>query len=302
MRNVRERNRREASRVEPGTSVLTLLGGRERHLANLLLGLLASERLPEEVVVAVMGGDGFGPSPPEDLPFPVRTVRVPAGRDLPLARARNEAARTSSGERLVFLDVDCIPGRGLVGRYAAGLRERDALLMGEVRYLRPGVPGPSFTEKDLRAGSEPHPRRARPPESGLRRADRHEEFWSLSFAVRRGTFFGSIGGFDESFTGYGGEDTDLAFAARRAGVGLFWVGEAPAYHQHHPVHAPPVQHVEEIAHNARRFRDKWGVWPMEGWLCAFRDLGLIEWSPGGEDLCVLRPPTAAELLRTRRQD
>ena len=46
--------------------------------------------------------------------------------------------------------------------------------------------------------------------------------------------------------GYGAEDTDLGQRFRALGLGLGWVGDAPAYHQHHPVSDPPVEHVADI--------------------------------------------------------
>src|SRR5690554_5695964 len=60
-----------------------------------------------------------------------------------LARARNagaEAAVTAGAGVLVFLDVDCLPGRELLGAYAdaAGAEAtRDHLLSGPVTYLDP---------------------------------------------------------------------------------------------------------------------------------------------------------------------
>jgi hypothetical protein len=41
-----------------------------------------------------------------------------------------------------------------------------------------------------------------------------------------------------------------------------------------PVSAPPVEHVTDIVRNANRFRERWGWFPMQGWLDAFADLGL----------------------------
>ena len=73
---------------------------------------------------------------------------VPPG-PLPVASARNIgalAALNEGAELLVFLDVDCIPGRNLLGRYyEAGVdleHRTDALLCGPVTYLAPpGVKG-----------------------------------------------------------------------------------------------------------------------------------------------------------------
>jgi GT2 family glycosyltransferase len=120
---------------------------------------------------------------------------------------------------------------------------------------------------------------------------RVELFWSLAFAVTPATHE-RIGGFDEGYEGYGAEDTDYAFRARRAGVGLAWVGGAWAHHQHHPVSDPPVEHLHDIVRNARRFHAAWGRWPMEGWLRAFADLGLVEWS-GARLALAVSPDRAA---------
>jgi len=49
-------------------------------------------------------------------------------------------------------------------------------------------------------------------------------------------------------------------------LGLGWVGGARAYHQHHPVSSPPVEHLDDILRNGRLFHERWGEWPMTGWL------------------------------------
>ena len=115
---------------------------------------------------------------------------------------------------------------------------------------------------------------------------RVELFWSLAFAVAPATH-ARVGGFDPGYVGYGAEDTDYAFRARAAGVPLAWVGDAWAHHQHHPVSSPPVEHLSDIARNARRFRARWGTWPMRGWLTAFADTGLIRWHEQGTSLEVV---------------
>ena len=48
-------------------------------------------------------------------------------------------------------------------------------------------------------------------------------FWSLAFAMRR-VHFESVGGFNESFIGYGAEDTDFAFRATCSGLDLAFLG------------------------------------------------------------------------------
>jgi GT2 family glycosyltransferase len=118
--------------------------------------------------------------------------------------------------------------------------------------------------------------------------DNYDLFWSLSFAVTPATWR-RIGGFCELYRGYGGEDTDFAHSAAGAGVGLRWVGGAHAFHQHHPVSNPPVQHLDDILRNAQVFHRRWGWWPMSGWLDAFAAQGLITWAPDGTPVRLSAP-------------
>ena len=287
-------------------AVITIVRDRTEHLDNLLRGLASQTQLPDEVVVVVMGG----PDPREqitdrDLPLTYVHLAV-ADVALPLASARNLGARTAQADHLIFLDVDCIPGAKLVRRYDEALHVVDGLLMGQVRYLEPGAAAGGWDEAALHRRSHPHQVRSAPrtrdhadePIS----TDNYELFWSLSFGIRRETFWATLGGFDPRFDGYGGEDTDLAFTARARGVCLAWLDSAVAYHQHHPTFSPPVQHLDSIVTNATAFRDKWGCWPMQGWLEAFHDLGLVSFVPEEDHLQILRQPTDAELFAARRDE
>ena len=180
----------------------------------------------------------------------------------------------------MFLDVDCVPGEHLVARYraAAALPGADgALLCGPVTYL-PQAPVDGYPWPEIAAWTRPHPARPAPADGTVVRGGRVELFWSLSFAVLAQSWR-HVGGFCEEYAGYGGEDTDFAFRARAAGVDLWWVGGADAYHQHHPVSDPPVEHLEDILANAALFHRRWGEWPMTGWLDAFARRGLARHDP-----------------------
>jgi GT2 family glycosyltransferase len=123
--------------------------------------------------------------------------------------------------------------------------------------------------------AQPHTARPLPPPGTvIRSRDDYELFWSLSFALTSQTWF-DIGGFDEAYLGYGGEDTDFARRAQAAGTVLAWVGDAQAFHQYHPVSSPPVEHVADIVRNAALFHERWGAWCMEGWLDEFERRGLV---------------------------
>jgi len=68
-----------------------------------------------------------------------------------------------------------------------------------------------------------------------------------------------IGGVDEGFVGYGGEDTDFSFTARQTGMPMQWLSEGTAFHRWHPSPNPPLDHLESIVMNSQRFFDKWRV-------------------------------------------
>lgn len=107
---------------------------------------------------------------------------------------------------------------------------------------------------------------------------------------------------DETYVGYGGEETDLAARLAEAGLPTFWVAGARAYHQHHPVHVPPLQHFSAILANASRFRARHGRWCMTYWLDQFRAAGLIAWDAEAPAIRLLRSPSADEIAAALRPD
>lgn len=262
---------------EPKTvSVVTLAGGRAAHLKNLMLGLKAQTRQPDELVIAYMQD-----APYEDLPavgFPVRQVRVEG--KLPLAKARNTLAREAKSEFLVYLDVDCIPAPALVADYLWAAGQTDALLMGEVFYLTEGANAPGWTFEGLAKNGVEHSWRYYMGKRAVEPCTDYARFWSLNFAISRARFEQS-GGFDERFVGYGAEDTDFSKMLAQKGVPLAFVGGAACYHQYHAHHMPPTHHFDSVVRNAQLFEEKWGYRTMDQWLYAFYRMGLIEDSPAG---------------------
>ncbi|MFJ6940157.1 glycosyltransferase family 2 protein [Streptomyces sp. NPDC101132] len=278
------RARESASPCTPGgggrVAVVTPVSGRHRHLAFQQAGLARGTRRPDHYVVVAMADPEAGRIAADGDPRgDAVPVPVPRAGRLPLAAARNAGARHAleAGARvLVFLDVDCVPGPGTVARYAAAARD-GVLLCGTVAYLPP-PPAAGYRLADLPELASPHPARPDPGPDELVTGGDPDLFWSLSFAVTAATW-ARIGGFCEEYTGYGGEDTDFARLADRAGVGLGWLGGAPAYHQYHPVEDPPVRHLDDILRNGALFRRRWGHWPMRGWLREFARLGLARHDP-----------------------
>ncbi|KQV73518.1 hypothetical protein ASC64_18965 [Nocardioides sp. Root122] len=250
------------------TAVVTVVHGRHEHLARQRASLAASTTTAyEHVVVAV-----------DDPSVSGSSVSVPAHPlGLTIAAARNRGADHAlslGATTLVFLDVDCLAGPGLLAAYADVVAEEPTTIWsGPVTYLDPPPPE-GYDLSSLGALDAPHP--ARPDLApGERAAGADPDlFWSLSFACSAEAWV-TTGGFCEDYVGYGGEDTDFARVALRAGVELGWVGAARAYHQWHPVSRPPVEHVVDIVRNAEIYRQRWGVVPMRGWLESFAERGLV---------------------------
>ena len=260
------------------TAVITIVAGRHDHLVRQRAALDPAEH---HVVVAM--GEGEAERCRRLVGSDVIAVEArPDG--LPLARARNAGARhalAAGAELLVFLDVDCIPGREARPALPGGGRDaaRPAVRSGRL----PAVPRrrAAIPRQGCTALATPHPARPVPPEDEIQRGGDHALFWTLSFAVTADTWR-RVGGFCEDYVGYGGEDTDFGQLAARAGVDLWWVGGAWAYHQHHATETPPVRHLADILRNATLFHRRWGWWPMSGWLAAFAERGLARHDRTGD--------------------
>jgi GT2 family glycosyltransferase len=142
---------------------------------------------------------------------------------------------------------------------------------------------------DLKHKAVPHPARER---IAVGQPVNHLQFWSLIFAIQKQTFK-KIGGFDESFTGYGAEDTDFAMMFHQAGVEQIFVRDY-VLHQYHDKHDPPLNHFDSIIENATRYQQKWDVLPMQRWLKAFEEMGLIRIDQAG-NITVSQKPTDSQL-------
>ncbi|EMI53307.1 glycosyltransferase family 2 protein [Rhodopirellula sallentina] len=271
---------------------LTIVRGRELHLQNQARGWMQSVRKPDRWIIVGMDEDIIPPDTGGTID--VITERVDTiNESLPLAKARNRAAQLSDADAMVFLDVDCIPSPNMLTTFEDAIGESDRLWMGSPRYLPAGATTSDWSMPELREKAIAHPYQPRLTEGEWQPSTEYEKFWSLCFATTPDTFQ-TIGGFSEDFAGYGGEDTDFAFAAREAGVPFGFAG-AMAYHQHHAVCKPPLNHFDAIIRNAIQFRRRWDCWPMESWLNAFARHGLIRFDADSDTLELIQRPTNEQI-------
>lgn len=123
---------------------------------------------------------------------------------------RNFGVRYSIGEILLFLDTDVVPDPDLVEAHTAHYSPRLALL-GYRRYLpaayvRPFTPPLDFQWLHASAVGDwrfEHYPRWRP-------RDLHLHFFGCNYSIPAHMFC-ELGGHDERFEGWGGEDTDIGY-------------------------------------------------------------------------------------------
>lgn len=210
---------------------------------ELTLAGLEGQDYPKELFEVVVVDDGSSPpvAVPGSTPLDVRVVRREAG-GFGLAAARNAGARAAAHEILVFLDGDVIPEAGLLAAHACWHKGvADALTLGFCASVSAAgldaaaIRGRTGPLADLLAG-----RPYDPPwlERHMARTDdltsRHDDLFRAvtgnNFGIRR-AFFEEVGGFDESFDRYGGEDTEFGYRAWCRGGLLAPVRDAFGWHQ-----------------------------------------------------------------------
>ena len=269
-------------------SICTIYANRKLHLENLVRGL-ANTTLFNELVIVTMNDEL--PELPT-VSFPIKTAAINTSKGfLPLAAARNKSADIATGDKLIFLDVDCISDRNLVDCFNYYLDREDALYQGSIRYLASGWQRDGWTYNSLQQQSSPHRLQGKAMTGNNKVLHPYELFWSLCFGIRKKTFI-ELGGFDTRFEGYGGEDTDFAFTARSRNLTLYKIA-ALAYHQFHSSYSPPLNHLAEIVSNAEVFYQKWQILPMDKWLAQFADRGYIRLQDNKIE--ILKYPTKTEI-------
>jgi hypothetical protein len=198
----------------------------QAELERVLAGL-QRQTYPRHLLRVVVADDGS--THPPRLPASTLDVGVVAQEDLGFraAAARNlgaAAVRAGGAEVVCFLDADTVPEPGYlraITRLPSILP--DAVVVGRRRYADPA------TGREL-----PEPRwlvDAYAASGDLRHLDHRSYRYLISSVMACSTaLFDDVGGFDESFVGYGGEDWEFAHRALAGGAVLHHAGGAVAWH------------------------------------------------------------------------
>jgi len=195
---------------------------RPDHLAAVLEALArqAEPGYPFSVVVVDDGSDPPARLPDRAFPFDIRIARLERNRGR--AAARNAGLAVVEAPLVIFLDDDVRPQEGFVAAYVRALDPAAKVVgLGAVEF-DPSVPRDRLTRYLETRGvaklapSEPIPARY---------------FLTYNSALPTG-LLRAVGGFDEGFTAWGGEDLDLGWRLQQAGADFVRVPDARAFHAH----------------------------------------------------------------------
>jgi GT2 family glycosyltransferase len=214
----------------PRVSVVIVHYNQPLQLQRTLLGLAHQTLLPLDVVIADDGSSVLPTLRPSETP--TRVVSQ-ADRGFRAAAARNLGVGHTTGDILVFLDADTTPEpdflRELTRRVAVC---RDVVAVGRRRHaelhaLPLGADPAGAVELDEPAWLRDGYASSR----NLLDADGRSFRYIISavLACRR-DLYTELGGFDERFVGYGGEDWDFAYRAWNAGAIFVHEADAVAWH------------------------------------------------------------------------
>jgi GT2 family glycosyltransferase len=209
------------------------------HDLDLVLTALELQDHPFELLDVVVADDGSRTLPrPGPRPYAVTVVAQP-DEGFRAAAARNLGARAARGEVLCFLDADTVPEPGYVSAVVRCIAGGADLVVGRRRHADLATTSPGQLRRWLRDGEDAPEVLAEPTwlaeayarTDDLRAAgdDAYRFVISAVLSVSR-RLFEEVGGFEEAFRAYGGEDWEFAHRCWLRGAAFAHAPDAVAWH------------------------------------------------------------------------
>ena len=209
------------------------------HDLDLLLTALELQDHPLDLLDVVVADDGSRTLPdPGTRPYAVRVVGQ-ADDGFRAAAARNLGARAARGAVLCFLDADTVPEPGYVSAVVRHLADGADLVVGRRRHADLGATSPDGLRRWFTDGGDAPEILEEPAwlaeayarTDDLRSAgdDAYRFVISAVLSVSR-RLFEEVGGFEESFRSYGGEDWEFAHRCWVRGAAFVHARDAVAWH------------------------------------------------------------------------
>lgn len=210
-------------------SIITTTYNRPSGLKRVLDGLLMQSKLPDEVIVADDGSTVDTKALIEGLaqnsPLPIIHIRH-EDKGFRLSKIRNEAIKKLQADYLIMLDGDCIPNRHFIADHTR-LAEKGFFVQGK-RVLLKEKASVSFTAKDANSSfylirlflsgsiSNSHHLLRIPLLPSIKNT-KLKGIKGCNMGFWRDDLI-AVNGFNEQFTSWGREDTELAVRLYRYGL------------------------------------------------------------------------------------
>lgn len=203
-------------------SVIIPARNEARCVPRAVRAVLAQRPPHAELEVIVVDNGSTDDTGPTARAAGARVIELGSAEGNPAA-ARNRGAAVATGDPLIFLDADCIPGQGWLAAILAA-HDRGATVVGGALDLPPGLPASArcdyycgwyLVHSRRPAGDVPH----HPPPN---------------LSVRRAAFLGTSGFTERQPFSYTNEEREWEAELQRTGHRIYFEPRAVAYHYNRP--------------------------------------------------------------------
>lgn len=205
-------------------SIVISVYNQKETLRKILSGLAGQIKNPKDFEV-VITDDGSTDGTAEFVKktrFPIFMKYLQAEKNAGRAQNRNRGFAKTVGRHVFFLDGDMVPGPDLVKTHMAMWKKYpNDVILGSIK--NPPEYKPDRLHKYLYSRGFLNQSKETPIPGRY--------LTGSNFSVNREAFE-KLSGFDESFEGWGGEDTDLGLRLEKQGITIRYAPGAISYHYH----------------------------------------------------------------------